>query len=611
VDEPAAPVEMIVTATRIEEPAKESLVNVAVIRREEIEQSGARNAAELLEERAGLNVTRSFAGSALWIRGLDPEYTLILVDGDRVPGQINGSIDLTRFTVENIERIEVVRGPGSALYGSDAIGGVVNVITRQSTRPFELDGSMAYGTHHTLDLGGRIAGQVAAPLRLQLSGGFHHADGFVTDYLARGSAYDEGTGAFKLWYMPDSRNTFRFGADYLRHTFEGSDTGAGGAVLDRTQLQENFSTSFEHQFKASERVQLVSRGRYGQFRDQYLSDQRGSDALDQYEDSREHLGQLTSLLAVEFAPAHKTTFGVDQIFQIFDSPRLETRGNRYRLSPFAQHAWQVWKHGDARFDLVPGVRLDVDSQFGTVLSPKLAIQYTPTETVALRASYGRGFRAPSFQELLLRFENPSVGYIVIGNPNLDAEKSHGVDAGVTWTPKEWLELATTFFRNGLSDMITTVTGPLTTSGQLYEYQNLTTAWTMGLESSASIRAGQILSLDLGHTFMATWDGENDRVLEGRPTHRFNAALHVAHPDWALEFGARLAVQLGRVYFVQDANEVERETDAKALTNLDLRASKHFSEHLELAIGVDNLLDAGDQFVALRPRTVYGSIGGKY
>jgi outer membrane receptor for ferrienterochelin and colicins len=602
---------MVITATRIEEPARESLVSVDVIGRKEIEQSGARNAAELLEERAGVNVTRSFGGSALWLRGLDPEYTLILVDGDRVPGQINGSIDLTRFTSENIERIEVVRGPGSALYGSDAIGGVVNVITRQSKRPFEAGGSFSYGTRGAMDASGRVAGQVAEPLRAQVTGGYHHADGYETKYGGHGSEFEEVTGALKLWYDADTRNLLILGADYLNDDFRGTDEGAGGAILDRTQLQEQFRGSLEHRLKASDTIELVSRGTYSLFRDQYLSDQRGDDDLDQVEDNREHLGQFTSLLSVEWTPAHKTTFGVEQVFQAFDSERLSHRGNRYRLAPFAQHAWQVWKHRDARFDLVPGVRLDVDSQFGTVLSPKLAIQFTPVETVVLRASYGHGFRAPSFQELLLRFENPSVGYLVVGNPELGAEKSHGIDAGVTWTPLEQLELTATFFRNDLTDMIAIVSGPVTAQGTTYTYENLTSAWTMGVESTASVHITEVLALDAGYTWMATHDGENDRVLEGRAKHRVSGSLRLGYSDWGLDFVSRFATQIGRVYFRPDSRGRDRAEHADPLTQIDLRVSKHFTDHFEIAAGVDNLLDAEDPYALLRPRTVYGTIGGRY
>jgi outer membrane receptor for ferrienterochelin and colicins len=303
--------------------------------------------------------------------------------------------------------------------------------------------------------------------------------------------------------------------------------------------------------------------------------------------------------------------GVEQVFQRLDSERLERRGNRYRLAPFAQHAWQVWKHGDARFDIVPGVRLDLDSQFGNVLSPKLALNYSPFEALTLRASYGRGFRAPSFTELLITFQNPSAGYFIVGNPNLDAETSHGVDFGVTWKPIEQLELATTFFRNDLTQMIATVMGPMTPDGTEYTYENLTTAWTMGLESTVAWRPTTSVEIDFGHTLMATHDGENDRVLEGRATHRLSGSVRAAHPAWGLDFVARVASQLGRAYFVPGRNDVDRKVIADPLTQCDVRLAKHFGDHLELAAGVDNLFDAGDEYLGPRPRTVYGSLSGRY
>ena len=601
----------MVTGSRIEEPARESLVSTDVIRREEIEQSGARNAADLLEERDGVTIQRSFAGSALLLRGLDPEYTLILVDGDRVPGQTNGAIDLNRFGVENIERIEVVRGPGSALYGSDAIGGVVNIITRKPQKDFEADGSFSYGERTMLDATGRVGAALAETLHAQVTGGYHHGDSFQSSADTGGSGFSQGDAGFKLWFEPDSKNRIIAAANYLNQTLQGIDMGAGGAVLDRTQQQEQFSSSIEYRLRASNSVELVQRASYSQFRDQYLSDQRRGDTLDRFEDNREHLGQLTSLLQLKLTRQHKATFGVEQLFQRLDSERLSTLGARYRLAAFSQDAWRVYKHGDTRFDVVPGVRVDVDSQFGTEVSPKLALQLEPDERWILRASYGRGFRAPSFQELLLRFENPTVGYVVVGNPNLDAETSHGFDLAATWAAREWLDLGATFFRNDLSNMIAIVSGEMLEDGTRYTYENVATAWTMGVESFAGLRAGDELSFRVGYTWMATHDGENDRVLEGRPVHRITAFLHVAPAGWDADFNARFGLQLGRVFFRVDEMDVEQEQKADPLAQLDLRLSKHFTQHLELAVGVDNLLDAGDEYTVLRPRTFYGSIAGKY
>jgi len=122
---------------------------------------------------------------------------------------------------------------------------------------------------------------------------------------------------------------------------------------------------------------------------------------------------------------------------------------------FAAHRWRF---GDSKqLSLVPGARLDVDSQFGSQLSPKLALRYDPLKTLTLRASYGRGFRAPSFQEQLLRFENPSVGYVVEGSTSLRAERSHGFDLAAEYTPLPELFLLVAAFRNDLSQMITPVT----------------------------------------------------------------------------------------------------------------------------------------------------------
>jgi outer membrane receptor for ferrienterochelin and colicins len=99
--------EVVVTGTRIDEPLKQSAVATQVITRAQIEQSGARNLAELLRNSPALNVQESFRGTELWMRGLDPEYTLILIDGERVPGRIGGAFDLSRFGVERIERVEI------------------------------------------------------------------------------------------------------------------------------------------------------------------------------------------------------------------------------------------------------------------------------------------------------------------------------------------------------------------------------------------------------------------------------------------------------------------------------------------------------------------------
>ncbi|HFE47640.1 MAG TPA: TonB-dependent receptor, partial [Nannocystis exedens] len=151
---------IVVTASRTEESLSDTSVVTEVVTREQIEASGAENAAEILEEQPGIQITPGARGGAggLGIRllGLDPQHTLILIDGLRATGRLNGVIDLTRFSSEGLRQVEVVKGPASVLYGSDAMGGVVNLITRDIDRPLVAEAHAVYGSRRTVDASGLV-----------------------------------------------------------------------------------------------------------------------------------------------------------------------------------------------------------------------------------------------------------------------------------------------------------------------------------------------------------------------------------------------------------------------------------------------------------------------
>jgi outer membrane receptor for ferrienterochelin and colicins len=610
-----SPVEVVVTGTRAERSRAASVVAVELIGRAEIERSGARNAAELLEERAGLQINRTYAGSELRLRGLDPEYTLVLVDGERVPGRIGGAIDLSRYAVEDIERVEVVRGPSSALYGSDAIGGVVNIVTRDSTRKVEADAMASYGSRGVADATGRVAYRPTRAIGLELTGGTHFARAFGDDgqVATTGSSRRQWSLGGRLDARAGERHRFIARVSYQRLTLEGVDTGAGAAVFDRTQEQEQLQASISHRADPSARVRVETRASYSQFREQYLLDQRGSAQLDSYQDNREHMIQGSTLVDIHPSARHATTVGVEYLFQSLDSVRLERDGERHRFALFGQHEMKVYEHGASALTLVPGVRLDIDSQFGQQVSPKLSVRYDPIEQLTLRATYGRGFRAPSFQELLLRFENPSVGYVVSGNPDLGAERSHGVDFGVTYRPVSAFTLTASFFRNDLRDMIATVTVEEGgAGGTLFSYANISSAHTMGLESTATVRVKDLFDATLGYTFTDTLNGETGRPLEGQPRHRITLSPHFTYEPWELDVTARAALLVQRQYDVDtDGDGVSTQITAPPIAQIDLRVAKSFTRHFELFVGVDNLINAGDQYTILQPLTVYGGARGRY
>jgi outer membrane receptor for ferrienterochelin and colicin len=162
-------------------------------------------------------------------------------------------------------------------------------------------------------------------------------------------------------------------------------------------------------------------------------------------------------------------------------------------------------------------------------------------------------------------------------------------------------------------MIAVVSIPNDARGLLFTYDNLENAYTMGIESSASLKIRDELSCLLSYAWLDTWDGENNRPLAGRPRHRFAGNVRYQHPATELEFVVRAAVSLGRQYYVpeSDTSSVERTVNTKPLAQADVRVAKHFGRLLELFIGIDNLFDAGDAYATIRPRTVYGGARGRY
>lgn len=628
-DDGFAVADVVVTGTRTETPLEDSAARLEVISRQQIERSGARDVGELLEETIGVVITRTFRGDAIQLGGLDPEYTLILVDGDRVPGRIGGGIDLGRFTVENVERVEVLRGPGSALYGSDAIGGVVNIITRRGTRALELEGSVQGGLSEStggpaamLDVGAMGALR-EGPLSVRVTGGYNISEAFRRgDGVATtGSSRDQWSLGARVGLDIDDV-VIDARADYVVRRLAGIDQNATGAIFDRVQLGEQLQAALGVRYDPHRGTRLSARASYSLFREQYLNDQRGSEALDDVQDNREHLGQLTLQLDQRIGD-HQITVGYEQLAQLLESQRLTQYGQRVRIAPFVQDDWTILDQSDMRLSAILGARFDADSQFGTALSPRVGLRFDPVRQLAIRATYGMGFRAPSFQELLLRFENPSVGYVVNGNPNLGSERSHGVDVSVEWTPMRELVLTAAYYRNDIEGMIATVTvsdDPI--NGTLFSYANLERAYTQGVEARAAVTPIRELRLLAGYAFLDTRDETLNRPLENRPAHRITAGAQLDHRDSGLGANARFALSMDRQVFLDtDGDGVDNTIHLAPMAQLDLRVAWAFLEYvaperathqdLEISIGVDNVLDAGDAYLVFRPRTYWLALRGRY
>lgn len=632
---------VVVTGARRAERLEDAVVAPEVVTRREIELSGAENVAELLQEHPGVQIDPSFAGAGIRLQGLDPEHTLILLDGMRLNGRVEGTIDLNRFPAERIERVEIIKGPASALYGSDALGGVVNIITRKPEKGIAADAHAAFGTlegndglldvggPNTLDLSGRVSFG-AERARGSVSAGLHHQGAFdltPEDPATTGAQLDtwnvEGHGIFDL--SPRARFDLRL--DVARRELaaveQGADLGESPdnpfrpdpvrAEFDRINRTTTLSASAGPTVDLAEGHTLRVLGFYTRFEDTFIRDQRGDDSSDLEQVTTDDVGQMTAQYDGKLSDAHQLTVGLEGLYERIGSERLRSgQGDRGRFSVFGQHEWAIVE----RLSVVPGFRLDVDSQFGAFPAPKIALRWDPIDALALRASYGLGFRAPLVRELFLFFDNPGAGYLVQGNPDLEPEKSRGLNVSAQLsldrTPFRNVTVRLDGYRNDVDDLIVFVPGP-PSQPQIFINDNVESAVTQGIEGFVRVEWIDGFSTDASYTYLDARDLERDRALPGRSPHRVTFRALLDYDPWGLSAWVRGSwVDEAPFFFEEDGGARFRTEFAPAHVNLDVRLQQRIGDHISTFVGADNLLDAGDPaLLPIAPRGVYAGVNGFY
>jgi outer membrane receptor for ferrienterochelin and colicins len=620
VAQPAAPPaygpveEIVVTGSRTDRARRDSTAVVEVIDRATIEAAGAESVADVLQGHPGVDLEPAYRGYAARLQGLDPKYVLVLVDGERAQGRLGGTMDMSRFPADSVERIEIVKGAGSALYGSDAVAGVINIITRRTREPLEAGGHVAGGNLGTLDLTSRLGVRRDRYDLLAVAG--HHR-GAAWDLSpgtpdTTGSAFDSTDAALAGTWRP--RDGLRLGArtEYLRRHQTGVGTGRG-AIFDRDTLTEQVSATVEPDWRFAGGSRLRLTGHYGLFLDRFLSDQRDATAGDQLQKTREHLGRVGAQHDLALGARHTLTTGGEWLLERISSARLQGgEGTRTRGALFVQHDWAALDR--PRLAFLPGLRLDTDSQFGAHLTPKLAVRLDPVKAISVRAAYGWGYRAPSFQELYLLFENPGGGYRLNGNPELTPEHARSANLDLQWRPLDRLRVSVGLFRSDIQDLIVTrLIESNPELGSSYGYANVAAARTQGVEAAVGTEIVGGLRADLSYTLTLARDLEENRPLEGRARHRGTFTLGYRHAGLGLSGQARGSLVGARPFYLDDGGDVlgpPEYSDAHAI--MGLRVAKVVWRKMEVFLGADNLLGAGEEiYLPIAPRTFYGGLDFVY
>ena len=613
---------VVVTATRTPQRLKDTPVITNLITRAEIEATGAENIGEVLEHTAGIIIHRDGHGDGVQLQGLNSEYVLILVDGEPQVGRIAGKLDMARLAVENVERIEIVKGATASLFGNAALGGVINIITRKATTPFSVQVSQNFEQNSTLDSRGTLELQ-RDKLNTLLTLSHNRRspiDLDTSDLTTTIDGYANVTGSARSEYQLTPATNLVFSGQYFTQDQEGISEN-GSVAFDRLGEIENFSGSvgIEHELNAGNLQNVSSTLLTGKLYATRYDDESTVINTETKEISSGNLN-IQDLVKGEVQfdtilwEKHQLTFGGEVILENLQSQRI-TGGERglFTNSLFVQNVFRPI----SPIAFVVGGRLDNHSEFGAHFSPKLSAMYRVIDNLRVRASYGQGFRAPDFKNLYLDFTNVTSGYQVLGNPSLQPESSHNWNLGLEYQVFNGLLTRIHMYRNDLQNLIEAERiGQSATGGSKFEYQNISRAYTEGIdvEAQARVEVGSIggFTSAIGYAYLRGADKETGLPLLNRSTHSGTLKLAYLHPnsDVQVDLRGRYASQWG---FFDDGDKVlEPDEFAPSYWVWNIRASKTLFKIFKASIGCNNIFDFKiPTFYTFTGRSFYGGLSLTY
>jgi len=529
--------EIVITATQTEKNSQDLPIPVTVITEAQIKQMGSMRLNEVLQEQTGLAIINDH-GTGIQLQGFNPEYTMIMVDGSPLIGRTAGTLDLTRITVVNIKQIEIVKGPSSSLYGSEALAGVINIITQEPKEKSGVGLRTRYGTNNTADVSfdGFINTKrfryVAFANRYSTSG--YDLTPSTEDKTV--APYHNYTLQQKISYNFNSRLKATLSArgfyEDQNSIITFTENGTNYRVQQiGNQYDWNILPQLFYSINEKTRIQLKTYSTY------YHTNAIMTNTLDGSLYDNSYFNQTFNrpeLLAYHtWNASNETIAGVGATFESVNSTRYTDKQTFYSTFYYLQHDWKPL----TRLNIIAGFRYDVHSVYGKQLSPKLSLKYIATKRITLRASIGKGFKAPDFRQLYLNFTNPVAGYSVFGSEEVQAQYDHlqqqglieqtfidpatlkpitaerSVSVNVGWTMQVSKKLNWQFniFRNDISNMIETSAIAMKTNGQsVYTYYNVSKVFTEGIETNAAYTLHENLTLSAGYQYLIA---KNKEVVE--------------------------------------------------------------------------------------------------
>ena len=603
--------EIVITGTKTERLLKDTPVITEVITRNEIEATGAENIGEALEHHVGIVVHRDAHGDGVQLQGLASDYVLILLDGEPQVGRIAGKLDLARIPIENVQRIEIVKGASSALFGSAAMGGIINVITRGASSPFALQFTNNVEEHNTIDSRGTVEIKHGKFNSLMTLAANHRnpIDLDETNPSTTIDGYQNFTQSVRTEYQLTQRAKLLFSGQYFAQAQEGVSENSG-VVFDRLGDIDNFSTTVGTAYRPGLDSKLVGKIYATRYRDESTVINRGTSLTASSNITVQDLVKGEVQFDTSLGARSQLTAGAELIFENLESQRI-TGGEKdvTTNSLFFQNEFRPSRH----LALVVGGRLDHHSEFGAHFSPKLSGLYRVTSDFTVRTSFGQGFRAPDFKDLYLDFSNPTSGYQVLGNPALQPESSNSWNLGLEYQFKSALLGRLHLYRNNLKNLIEAErVGKSVLGGSKFQYFNVSEAFTEGVEVELATRSIRGLTAAVGYAYLNGKDEETGLTLLNRSKHSGNLKLSYVNEE--IGFNLNLRGRYGSKWGFYDDGDKVLEDEEYAPSNWiwNLRGSKQILTRLKASVGINNIFDFKiPSFYTFAGRSFYGGLSLTY
>ena len=584
VDPPATTLRdtIVVSANRVATEIDDVGSSVTVLDAEQIELRAKTTVAELLRSVPGVEVVRGGGPgqvTSVFIRGGNSSHTLVLLDGVRVNDPSTGAFDFANLSTDAVERIEIVRGPQSTLYGSEAMAGVISITSKRGREGLHVSGLAEAG-----ELDHRR-------WRLRVDGGSERFDYSLTASdestdgvsAARESAGNTEDDAYDLTSVTAGLG-FALGgdgrADLTLRTFDGRVGNDGfdftaGPVDDLDRLQDREG------LVASLRVRKQLGRRWNQtfvlgFHDDELSGTDPDDLFSNFTvDSRS--AELTAQSDVTLSESDVLSFGAT-----YDDRGSDSVGNFDEnvdiVSFFVQNAWAS---SADRFHLTAGVRYDDHSRFGDETTFRSSISWDVTSSTRLHGSYGTGFKAPTLNDLFFPF---------FSNLDLRPETSEGFDLGVEQSfLDDKVTVGLTWFSTDFEDLIAF-------DFATFLPQNIASGSSDGVELTLAVRPNARLQVSLSYTYNDTEDGATGLQLARRPEHRSTLDVFFRPGD---RFRGALGLIVGRDRIDSDGSDMDD------YERVDLTLHYRASRALEPYLRVENLF--GEDYEEINGFTTPGAV----